>query len=85
VWTACWDGSRVVRRRSDGSVDRELGLPVPLVTSCCFGGPGLDILFVTSARVGMNPAALEAAPLSGGLFAIRGLGVRGRSMERFGG
>ena len=85
LWTACWNGSRVVRRRPDGTVDREVGLPVPLVSSCCFGGPGLDILFVTSARVGLKPAALDAAPLSGGLFAIRGLGVKGRPMPRFGG
>jgi len=85
LWTACWNGARVMRRRPDGAVDREIGLPVPLVTSCCFGGPGLDILFVTTARVGLKPSELEAAPLSGGLFAIRGLGVRGRSMARFAG
>jgi sugar lactone lactonase YvrE len=85
VWTACWSGWRVVRRRPDGSVDRQIDLPVPLVSSCCFGGPALDILFVTTARVGLKPAALEAAPLSGGLFAIRGLGIRGRPMPRFAG
>lgn len=85
LWTACWNGSRLQRRGPDGAVDREIGLPVPLVTSCCFGGAGLDILFVTTARVGLKPAELEAAPLSGGLFAIRGLGVRGRPMARFAG
>ena len=85
LWTAHWGGARLTRRRSDGAMEREVGLPVPLVTSCCFGGAGLDILFVTTARVGLEPAALQAAPLSGGLFAIRGLGVRGRPMARFGG
>lgn len=85
LWTACWNGARVARRGPDGALDRVVGLPVPLVTSCCFGGEGLDILFVTTARVGLTPAELEAAPLSGGLFAIRGLGARGRPMPRFAG
>jgi sugar lactone lactonase YvrE len=85
LWTACWEGGRVARRRPDGSLDREVRLPVPIVSSCCFGGEGLDILFVTTARVGLTPEQLEAAPLAGGLFAIRGLGVRGRPMARFGG
>jgi sugar lactone lactonase YvrE len=85
VWTAHWNGSRLTRRRPDGTLDRTVALPVPLVTSCCFGGPGLDVLYVTTARVGLKPAALEQAPLSGGLFAIRGLGVRGRPSQRFGG
>jgi sugar lactone lactonase YvrE len=85
LWTCCWNGARILRRRPDGAVDYELNLPVPLVTSCCFGGAGLDILFVTTARVGLKPAALAAAPLSGGLFAIRGLGARGRPMPRFAG
>jgi sugar lactone lactonase YvrE len=85
LWTACWNGGRVQRRRPDGTVEREAILPAPLVTSCCFGGESLDILYVTTARVGLKPAALEAAPLAGGLFAIRGLGVRGRPMARFAG
>lgn len=85
LWTCHWNGARVSRRRADGSLDREIALPVPLVTSCCFGGEGFDTLYVTSARVGLKPAAIEAAPLSGGLFAIRGLGVRGRAMPRFAG
>jgi sugar lactone lactonase YvrE len=85
LWSAAWNGARVARRRPDGGLDREVALPVPLVTSCCFGGPGLDILFVTTARVGLTPAELEAAPLAGGLFAVRGLGVKGRPMARFAG
>ena len=85
LWTASWNGARVSRRGRDGVVDRVVGLPVPLVTSCCFGGANLDILFVTTARVGLKPAALEAAPLSGGLFAVTGLGVTGRKTERFAG
>jgi len=85
LWTAHWNGARLTRRRPDGAMDREVRLPVPLVTSCCFGGEALDTLYVTTARVGLKPEALKQAPLSGGLFAIRGLGVRGRPMPRFAG
>lgn len=85
LWTACWSGGRVARRGPGGGLDRAVSLPAPLVSSCCFGGPGLDILFVTTARIGLTPAELEAAPLSGGLFAVRGLGARGRPMARFAG
>lgn len=85
VWTAHWNGARVTRRLADGTVDRVIELPVPLVTSCCFGGAGLDTLYVTTARVGLPPSALASAPLSGGLFVIRGLGATGLPSPRFGG
>jgi sugar lactone lactonase YvrE len=85
LWTAHWNGGRVTRYRPDGTVDRVVALPAPLVTSCCFGGQDLSTLYVTTARAGLTPAALDAAPLSGGLFAITGLGVKGRASARFGG
>jgi sugar lactone lactonase YvrE len=85
LWTAHWNGGRLTRRRPDGAQDHEVLLPVPLITCCCFGGPGLDILYVTTARVGLKPSALEAAPLSGGLFTVRGLGLRGRPTPKFAG
>ena len=83
VWGAHWDGARLTRYRPDGSVERVVKLPVPRTTSCCFGGPDLATLFVTSARIGLDDAALGAAPLSGSVFAITGLGVRGRPPHRF--
>jgi sugar lactone lactonase YvrE len=45
-------------------------MPVPLVTSLAFGGKNLDKLFVTTARLSMTDAQIEAAPLSGGLFVV---------------
>lgn len=85
LWTAHWNGGRVTRYRPDGTIERTIQLPAPLVTSCCFGGPALDTLYVTTARVGLKAAALHAAPLSGGLFAVTGLGVRGCPTARFAG
>jgi sugar lactone lactonase YvrE len=83
VWGAHWDGGRATRYRPDGSVERVVPLPVPRTTSCCFGGPDLATLFVTSAAIGLDGATLRAAPLSGSVFAVTGLGVRGRQPHRF--
>jgi sugar lactone lactonase YvrE len=51
---------------------------------CAFGGPGLDILYVTSASRFLDEAQLREQPLAGHVFAIEGLGVRGLPEPRFG-
>ena len=84
LWTALWDGSRIVRLTPDGSVDRTIELPVTRPTSCAFGGSDFRTLFVTSARVGLNQAALQKEPLAGSVFAIE-TGVRGAPVSIFAG
>jgi L-arabinonolactonase len=59
-------------------------MPVPLAASVMFGGPGLDTLFITSIAQTFGGRVAEN-PKSGGLFAIRGLGVRGIAEARFAG
>ena len=54
LWVACWGGSRVIRFTPDGRYDRSLPLPASQITNCCFGGEGLDRLFVTSAGDGVD-------------------------------
>jgi sugar lactone lactonase YvrE len=54
------------------------------VTSCTFGGPDLDRLYVTSAAINLDAAALERQPLAGGLFEIVP-GVKGFPAGQFGG
>lgn len=70
LWIALWDGWRVVRYAPDGTRVRIIEMPVPRPSSCCFGGPDLRTLYITSARIRLSPALLAEAPLSGGLFAI---------------
>jgi sugar lactone lactonase YvrE/DNA-binding IclR family transcriptional regulator len=77
VWIALWDGWRVVRYTPDGRLDREIHLPVPRPTSCCFGGADLGTLYVTSARVRLSATQLAEAPLSGSVFALDPGGSRG--------
>jgi sugar lactone lactonase YvrE len=69
VWSAKWDGSRVVRYDSDGTVSAVVEAPVARPTSCMFGGPGLETLYVTSARVGLDPDELAETP-AGSVLAV---------------
>ena len=62
VWSAKWDGSRVVRYDPDGSLSTVIDAPVSRPTSCMFGGPGLATLYVTSSLIGLDPDKLAATP-----------------------
>jgi sugar lactone lactonase YvrE len=84
VWNCKWNGGRIVRYAPDGSVDRVVPLPVPRPTRCAFVGPELNLLAVTSARVGMTAAALAAAPLSGSVLLLEP-SARGLPPARFAG
>jgi D-xylonolactonase len=84
LWFAFWDGGRLRQLSPEGAVLAELPLPVERPTSCTFGGPDLDRLFIISARVRLNTAALEAQPLAGALFVVD-VGVRGIAARPFAG
>jgi len=77
VWSAHMDGSRVTRYDPDGSIERTVPLPVSRVTSVAFGGPHLDIMFVTTATRRLTPEQLSQQPNAGRVLAVHGLGVRG--------
>jgi sugar lactone lactonase YvrE len=85
VWVAVCGGGKIVSYDPDGRTSRVVDVPVPFVSSVMFGGPELGQLYFTSidgAAVGLTP---QRDPLSGGLFVIDGLGVRGLSEPRFAG
>jgi len=70
VWSAKWDGWKVVRYAPDGSVDLEVKLPIQRPTSCNFGGPDLRQLFITSASIDLNENELQDQPLAGSIFMV---------------
>ena len=76
LWIALWGGWCVRRFSPDGDLLRTVEMPVEQPSSCAFGGPGLDRLYVTSATKGLDPAALAMQPNAGGLFMLVP-GVRG--------
>lgn len=64
---------------STGKIELEIEFPSEQITSAAFGGPNLDILYVTSAateRSGPQP------PPAGSLFKVTGLGVKGLPMNK---
>ena len=69
LWLALWGGSKVLRYSPDGRVMGEVHLPVARVTSCAFGGPDLDRLFITTAAVGAS-AEDPPRPHDGALFVV---------------
>jgi sugar lactone lactonase YvrE len=70
-WVAMFEGQRLLRLRPDGSVERELPLPVRCPTMPCFGGDDGRTLFVTTARENRPAEELAAQPLAGCVLTLR--------------
>jgi len=71
IWSTRFGAGCIARFTPQGKLDRLIRLPVSQPTSCSFGGPHLDTLFVTSATQRLSPEALAAEPLAGALLALR--------------
>ena len=73
----CWDPQtkeRVLTVMIPGAKD---------VTSCCFGGPNYEWLFVTSGILEVAEEELEVYPNSGSVFVIKDLRTRGSPPHKF--
>lgn len=57
LWVAMWGGSRVIRLDGSGRVDVQVAVPARQPSSVCFGGAGLDHLYVTTAADGLADPA----------------------------
>jgi sugar lactone lactonase YvrE len=71
LWVALWGGRAVRRYTPEGAIDTEIAVPAAHVTSCVFGGPKLEDLYITSARAGRSPSDLADEPHAGGVFVCR--------------
>jgi sugar lactone lactonase YvrE len=81
VWTAIFDRGEVHRYDSRGSLDEVVELAARQVTACTFGGDGLDQLFITTSREGLEA---HEDPLAGSVFTAA-VGVRGLAVREFAG
>jgi sugar lactone lactonase YvrE len=84
LWIAFWGGWCVRRFSPAGEMLQAIELPVEQPSSCVFGGPDLDRLYVTSATKGLDEASLAMQPKAGGLFMLSP-GVRGLADVPFAG
>ncbi|HPG06711.1 MAG: SMP-30/gluconolactonase/LRE family protein [Lewinellaceae bacterium] len=76
LWIAHWGGWQVSRWDPEtGKKLFRLDLPVEKVTSCVFGGPRLQDLYMTTASIGLPEDGRQ--PLAGQLFVWRESGFEG--------
>jgi sugar lactone lactonase YvrE len=83
LWMAICEGGKVVAFRPDGKVERIVDMPTRLTASVMFGGPDLDLLYVTT----IDPTVLGRPAEEGGgdTFVIEGLGATGMAEPRYAG
>ena len=60
-----------------GKLLSHIKIPAPYVTSVAFGGPQLDELYVTTAKIFLSEEQLKKYPESGSTFRVTGVGVKG--------
>ena len=82
VWEAHWNNWKICRYAPDGSLLLEIDMPVQRPTSCIFGGPHLDTLYVTSCSRDRDETEALSPP-AGAVFAID-VGVKGLPEPAFG-
>ncbi len=83
LWNAQWDGSRIATYDPGGTLRQAIELPVARPTSCCFGGPNLDLLLITSASEGLSATELKQAPLSGCSLIVKTAPTQGLAIPAF--
>lgn len=81
-WSAGVSAGKLNRFSASGELLTTYPLPVVAPTMPCFGGAGLDRLFLTSLRVGRDAAKLEALPLTGTVI-VADSPVAGSPVSRF--
>lgn len=70
IWVSLWGGWGVRRYDPDGRLIGTVKLPASNITKIAFGGDGLRTAFATSARKGLDAAALAEQPEAGNVFAF---------------
>jgi xylono-1,5-lactonase len=68
VWTGIYFGWGVRRYDPKGKLIKTEHFPTASITKMCFGGPDLKTAYATTARAGLDAAALAAQPDAGNLF-----------------
>ena len=74
LWNAQWGAARVACYAPDGQFLKAVPMGASQTSCPAFGGEGLGTLYCTTAREGMDEAALAADPEAGKTFAVQGVG-----------
>jgi sugar lactone lactonase YvrE len=72
LWIAMWGGGSVnCYDPQSGDLLHQVVVAAPHASSCAFGGPDLDTLYITTARGDLSPDELQRWPQSGDVFAAK--------------
>ncbi len=82
IWSAQWDEGCILRVSPDGEADTRIEIPGQVVTSVMFGGPDLDLIYVTTLGKAFY-GAVPRAESPGRTFVIEGSGYQGRAEPTF--
>ena len=82
IWSAQWDDQRVLRISPQGRIDTQLEFPGQIVSSVMFGGPQLDLLYVTTTG-GEVHGVTPGADAPGRVLVVAETGFRGRAEPMF--
>lgn len=71
LWIAMWGGAKMTKwNPNTGELLEQISIPALNVSSCVFGGKNMNELYITSARKGLDEAALAKYPLTGAVFRL---------------
>ncbi|CAG9761066.1 unnamed protein product [Ceutorhynchus assimilis] len=78
LWIALYSGGSVIRvNPKNGQLLQVVPIPARDVTSVMWGGPNLDILFVTTSRLHLTENERKVFPAAGSVFAVTNLKRKG--------
>lgn len=79
LWIALYGGGAIIKADpKTGELLQVVALPARDVTSAIWGGPDLDILYVTTSRVSLTSDEKKYYPEAGSVFAVTNLFTKGR-------
>ena len=84
-WMAGVSGWELLRITPKGKIDMIIKMPIEKPTKIAFGGPNLDIMYVTSiGQENITKGTEKQQPYAGGLFALFIPGVKGIEFPCYG-
>ena len=82
LWSAQWADGCILRISPEGVIDARIDFPGHVVTSVMFGGPDLDLIYVTTIGNEVQGAVPKSED-AGKLLVVEKSGYRGREEPRF--
>ncbi|XP_072388268.1 regucalcin-like isoform X3 [Diabrotica undecimpunctata] len=78
LYIALYGGGSVIKvNPATGKLLKVIAIPARDISSVTWGGPNLDILFVTTSDISLSPSEKIQYPAAGSVFAVTGLNARG--------